>query len=278
MAGHFSELIAAPEEDERRAARTRSCLWGEGLSESPCPSWAISGAGDPAGLQELQHSPRVMTLQAEGRERLEQFMPQLLRACAEVDDPDLALQRVLPLVVAVVRRSAYLALLLENPPALAELVALCGASPWIAEQMARHPVLLDELLDRASLYTAPDKALLQDELRQQVARLAPDDLEAQMDALRYFKASHVLRVAASELVGRLPLMQVSDKLTWIAEVILEQVLAVAWADLTRNTASRSATAAARALPFSPTASWAVSSWATAPTWIWCLSTTPRQWR
>jgi glutamate-ammonia-ligase adenylyltransferase len=36
------------------------------------------------------------------------------------------------------------------------------------------------------------------------------------------------------LVGRLPLMQVSDKLTWIAEVILEQVLAVAWADLTRK--------------------------------------------
>jgi glutamate-ammonia-ligase adenylyltransferase len=100
--------------------------------------------------------------------------------------------------------------------------------------MARHPVLLDELLDRASLYTAPDKSLLQDELRQQVARLAPDDLEAQMDALRYFKASHVLRVAASELAGRLPLMQVSDKLTWIAEVILEQVLAVAWADLTKK--------------------------------------------
>ena len=134
----------------------------------------------------------------------------------------------------MVRRSAYLVLLLENPQALEELVRLCGASPWIAEQMARNPVLLDELLDRASLYTAPDKALLQDELRQQVARLGVDDLEAQMDTLRYFKASHVLRVAASELSGRLPLMQVSDKLTWIAEVILEQVLAVAWADLTNK--------------------------------------------
>ena len=64
-----------------------------------------------------------------------------------------------------------------------------------------NPVLLDELLDRASLYTAPDKDLLRDELRQQVARLPVDDLEAQMDTLRYFKASHVLRVAASELVG-----------------------------------------------------------------------------
>jgi len=235
VAGHFNELIAAPEEEAGEPDEDELPLWGEGLCAD-----SLSGLGYRSVpetlqcLQELQRSSRVMTLQAEGRERLEQFMPQLVWGCSEVENPDLALQRLLPLVVAVVRRSAYLALLLENPPALRELVVLCGASPWIAEQMARHPVLLDELLDRASLYTAPDKALLQDELRQQVARLAPDDLEAQMDALRYFKASHVLRVAASELSGRLPLMQVSDKLTWIAEVILQQVLAVAWADLTKK--------------------------------------------
>ncbi|CAN0588648.1 unnamed protein product, partial [Laminaria digitata] len=183
-------------------------------------------------LQALRDSSRVATLQAEGRERLQQFMPRLLLACAEASDPDRALQRILPFVTAVLRRSAYLALLLENPPALADLVLLCDASPWIAEQLQRHPVLLDELLDRASLYTAPDKSRLADALRQQVARLAPDDLEGQMDALRYFKAAHVLRVAASEVVGRLPLMQVSDKLTWIADVILEHVLSVAWSDLT----------------------------------------------
>ena len=235
VAGHFNDLIAAPEEESEGLDEAELPLWGEGLCAASLSDLGYRAVSDSLqSLQDLQQSSRVMTLQAEGRERLEQFMPQLLRGCAEVDDPDLALQRLLPLVVAVVRRSAYLALLLENPPALRELVVLCGASPWIAEQMARHPVLLDELLDRASLYTAPDKGLLQDELRQQVARLAPDDLEAQMDALRYFKASHVLRVAASELSGRLPVMQVSDKLTWIAEVILEQVLAVAWADLTKK--------------------------------------------
>ena len=234
VAGHFRELIADPEEDAEAADEALS-LWGKDLSEQ-----ALSDLGYRHGpetyeaLQALQQSPRVATLQIQGRDRLQQFMPQLLRACAEVADPDLALQRVLPLVTAVVRRSAYLVMLLENPPALVDLVTLCGASPWIAEQIARTPVLLDELLDRASLYTAPDKDLLRDELRQQVARLGADDLEAQMDALRYFKASHVLRVAASELVGRLPLMQVSDKLTWIAEVILEEVLAVAWAGLTKK--------------------------------------------
>jgi glutamate-ammonia-ligase adenylyltransferase len=235
VSGHFRELIAATEEESGEEGEEELPLWGEALcSESLSSLGYRTPETSLEGLQELQNSSRVAMLQAEGRQRLQQFMPQLLRACAEVDDPDLALQRVLPLVVAVLRRSAYLALLLENPPALKELVLLCGVSPWIADQMSRHPVLLDDFLDRASLYTAPDKALLQDELRQQVARLGEDDLEAQMDALRYFKASHVLRVAASEVAGRLPLMQVSDKLTWIAEVILEQVLAVAWADLTKK--------------------------------------------
>ncbi|MDG2047625.1 MAG: bifunctional [glutamate--ammonia ligase]-adenylyl-L-tyrosine phosphorylase/[glutamate--ammonia-ligase] adenylyltransferase [Halioglobus sp.] len=234
VAGHFAALIADPELDADEEDGALS-LWGAGPSEQTLSDLGYRQESETyQALQVLQQSPRVATLQIQGRNRLQQFMPQLLRACAEMADPDLALQRVLPLVNAVMRRSVYLAMLLENPPALVDLVTLCGASPWIAEQIAQTPVLLDELLDRASLYTAPDKELLRDELRQQVARLAVDDLEAQMNALRYFKASHVLRVAASELVGRLPLMQVSDKLTWIAEVILEEVLAVAWAGLTQK--------------------------------------------
>ena len=236
VAMHFTNLIADPADSAAAEGEEELPPWDDSLNAQLL---ARLGYRDPesslAALQALRQNPRVVTLQAAGRERLEQFMPQLLLACAnEVEDPDLALARILPLVMAVVRRSAYLVLLLENPPALDELVILCAASPWIAEQLARHPVLLDELLNRASLYTAPDKGELQDELRQEVARLALDDLEAQMDALRYFKASHVLRVAASEMAGRLPLMQVSDKLTWIAEVILEQVLAVAWADLVKK--------------------------------------------
>ncbi|MEP4145770.1 MAG: bifunctional [glutamate--ammonia ligase]-adenylyl-L-tyrosine phosphorylase/[glutamate--ammonia-ligase] adenylyltransferase [Halioglobus sp.] len=236
VSGHFAELIAPPEDEEVSGETDDSLdLWGEDMDSA-----ALSTLGyrdEVASLQRLQdlrNSNRVTALQVEGRERLEQFMPLLVRACAEAGDPDLALARVLPLVIAVVRRSAYLVLLMENPPALAELVLLCCASPWIAEQMSRNPVLLDEFLDRSSLYNAPDKDELRNQLAQQVARLATDDLEAQMDALRYFKASQVLRVAASEIAERLPVMKVSDNLTWIAEVILEQVLAVAWADLTRK--------------------------------------------
>ncbi|EAQ97530.1 bifunctional [glutamate--ammonia ligase]-adenylyl-L-tyrosine phosphorylase/[glutamate--ammonia-ligase] adenylyltransferase [Congregibacter litoralis] len=230
VARHFAALIA---EDENSTPAPESAdLWSADCDPQQLADLGFSdAAGHARRLCALFDSRRIQCLQAEGRERLDRFMPLLLEACAESEHPDLALERSLPLVSAVARRSAYLLLLIENPPALADLAALCGASPWIAEQLATRPALLDELLDRASLYTAPEREALQSELRQQTARLTVDDLEGHMDALRYFKASQVLRVAASELSGRLPLMKVSDKLSFIAEVCLEQVLALAWAQL-----------------------------------------------
>ncbi|EED32085.1 glutamate-ammonia-ligase adenylyltransferase [gamma proteobacterium NOR5-3] len=227
---HFAALIA--EAEDSTPAPQSAGLWGAECDPEQLSNLGFKEVDELAArLRTLFESRRVQSLQTEGRERLDRFMPLLLEACAESEYPDQALERALPLVTAVARRSAYLLLLIENPPALADLAALCGASPWIAEQLTTRPALLDELLDRASLYTAPERETLQSELRQQLARLTVDDLEGHMDALRYFKASQVLRVAASELSGRLPLMKVSDKLSFIAEVCLEQVLALAWAQL-----------------------------------------------
>ena len=80
----------------------------------------------------------------------------------------------------------------------------------------RYPALLDELLDTRTLYTVPSKELLQDQLRQQMLRVADDDLEQQMEVIRYFVRSNTLRVAACDVTEVIPLMQVSDYLTWIA--------------------------------------------------------------
>lgn len=146
----------------------------------------------------------------------------------EHEKPDLVLERVLPLVEAVARRSAYLVLLTENPDALRQLLTLCAASPWIAEQIARFPLLLDELLNEGRLFNPPLAPELAAELRERLIRIPEDDLEQQMEALRHFKLAHSLRVAASEISGSLPLMKVSDYLTWLAEAILDQVLALAW--------------------------------------------------
>ncbi|WP_434457005.1 bifunctional [glutamate--ammonia ligase]-adenylyl-L-tyrosine phosphorylase/[glutamate--ammonia-ligase] adenylyltransferase [Stutzerimonas urumqiensis] len=244
IAEHFRQVIASPDDEdsgdgEMLAGGEWLPLWEEDWDEaSACRQLSEAGFADGQAacqrLAALRDGNRVRTMQRMGRERLDAFIPRLLAMAVEQANPDLVLERVLPLVEAVARRSAYLVLLTENPGALQRLVELCAASPWIAEQIARFPILLDELLNAGRLYSPPQAPELAAELRERLVRIPEDDLEQQMEALRHFKLAHGLRVAASEIAGTLPLMKVSDYLTWLAEAILEQVLALAW----RHTVSR----------------------------------------
>ena len=147
-------------------------------------------------------------------------------------EPEETLRRGLAVVEAVARRSAYLALLVEYPLVLSQFVRLCAASPWIAQYLARHPLLLDGLLDPRVLYDPAPRAALERELAERLGQVGPDDLEQQMEVLRHFKHAHALRVAATEVTGAVPLMVVSDRLTELAEVILGATLELAWRQLT----------------------------------------------
>ncbi|MCP3748699.1 bifunctional [glutamate--ammonia ligase]-adenylyl-L-tyrosine phosphorylase/[glutamate--ammonia-ligase] adenylyltransferase [Pseudomonas sp. SBB6] len=241
---HFRQVIADPDEDENEEGEVIVGgewlpLWEEAQNEeAACRQLQDAGFADPQKalkqLAGLRVSPQLRAMQRLGRERLDAFIPRLLAQAVEHADPDLVLERVLPLVEAVARRSAYLVLLTENPGALRRLLTLCAASPWIAEQITRFPLLLDELLNEGRLFSPPQAPELAAELRERLTRIPEDDLEQQMEALRHFKLAHSLRVAASEIAGNLPLMKVSDYLTWLAEAILNQVLALAW----RQTVSR----------------------------------------
>ena len=284
---HFRQVIADPDEVEGDESET--CvgaewlpLWENSLdSEAACRQLTEAGFVDAqASLQRivgLRGGAQVRAMQRLGRERLDVFMPRLLAQAVEHDQPDLVLERVLPLVETVARRSAYLVLLSENPTALQRLLRLCAASPWIAEQITRFPCCWMSCSTKARLFNPPLAPELAAELRERLTRIPEDDLEQQMEALRHFKLAHRLRVAASEIAGTLPLMKVSDYLTWLAEAILEQVLALAW----RQTESKYGTplgapmaaCVIRISSSSATAKWAVSNWVMAPTWTWCSSTT-----
>ncbi|MCD5995005.1 bifunctional [glutamate--ammonia ligase]-adenylyl-L-tyrosine phosphorylase/[glutamate--ammonia-ligase] adenylyltransferase [Pseudomonas sp. CDFA 602] len=239
---HFRQVIADPDSDPDDEQEDDSevivggewlPLWEESQDEEAAERQLVQAGFVNAGqalkqLASLRSSPNLRSMQRLSRERLDAFIPRLLAQAVEHKKPDLVLERVLPLVEAVARRSAYLVLLTENPDALRRLLTLCAASPWIAEQIARFPLLLDELLNEGRLFNPPLAPELAAELRERLIRIPEDDLEQQMEALRHFKLAHSLRVAASEISGSLPLMKVSDYLTWLAEAILEQVLALAW--------------------------------------------------
>lgn len=237
---HFRSVVSDPDKDDDVIYGAQWLpIWENTLErDSAIAMISEEGFSQPEQayerLQALLNSKQVHAMQRMGRERLDAFMPRLLSQISEQTDPDLVLERVLPLIEAIARRSAYLVLLTENPGALLRLLTLCSASPWIASQLTRFPALLDELLNEGRLYSPPLAPELANELRERLLRIPEDDLEQQMNALRNFKLAHRLRVAASEIAGTLPLMKVSDYLTWLAEAVLDQVLHLVWNEMLRK--------------------------------------------
>ncbi len=190
--------------------------------------------GDFEEIYQLLHSFSlngiVKQLVPVARQRLDQFIPIMLQQATVLESPALVLGRFLKILNKIVQRSTYVSLLTENQSKLSKLFNLIEASPWIAEYIATHPLLLDELLRMESSYEPPSL----EEMRQQLKiaiQNSCNDLEKYMESLREFKHAQVLQIAAADIVEAFPIMRVSDHLSWLAEVCIESAVKQAYQDL-----------------------------------------------
>ena len=185
-------------------------------------------------LAAFQHDPSTLKIDSIAQERLQRFMPRLLAMVVQCQDPQLALERTLAVVGRILRRSAYVSLLNENRLAARRLVQLCESSSYVAAQIARYPVLLDELLEPRTETERIEKAEFAAELETRFASLQEQDSEARMEALAQFQRANLFRIAVADFSGAMPIMKVSDSLTFLAEAVLDFALESAWLDLTRK--------------------------------------------
>ena len=183
-------------------------------------------------MKDLRHGGLYQRMDEVGRQRLAAVMVRTLHALEGNPAAVKCFERVLPVYRAVGRRSAYLALLNENPPALDRLLKLVTDSAWLARQIAEQPMLLDELLDARVFDTPPSREELAAMLERVTHGIAPSDVEAMLDAIRVFQRTAIFRIAAADRLGSLPLMKVSDRLTDTAELALDYSLRAAWQELT----------------------------------------------
>ena len=231
---HFDMLLQANDSDhyEKKREKALERIW-LGLLEKEAAEHHLSTIGfeEPDQvlrlLEHLREDRVARGLAIEGHRRLNKLIPLLLIAVGNSENPLVTLNRIVDLIRAIEGRAAYLSLLLENPKSLSHLVKLTQASPLIASFLSQHPVLLDELLDPRTLYLPPTRRELEIELRRRMERLT-DDLEYQIDELRIFKQINVFRVVAADVTEVLPLMRVSDHLSDIAEIVLNEVFELAW--------------------------------------------------
>jgi glutamate-ammonia-ligase adenylyltransferase len=207
-------------------------VWLEGLTDEEAENRLTQhGYRDSAAIRQrlksLRESGRYRQLPVVSHERFDALLPEILRLAGAQANADDTLARMLNLLETICRRASYLALLSEYPQALELVTKLVGASPWLAGYLAQHPILLDELLDTRNLYAPPDFTVLRADLRRRLREVA-GDVEREMDVMRHFKQAQVFRFAAHDLAGGLPLETLSDYLSELADLILDQVCETLW--------------------------------------------------
>ncbi len=234
---HFDALLFGAPEDLRRQDGS-GIEWldsdqsriDEELVKSGFPSGASAAVAEILGA--YRQAAPYRRLDEAGRRRLHAILARLLQAAADHSQPAVVVQRVLRVLESIGARASYLALLKEQPAALDRLIEVCAISGFLSRQIADFPLLLDELIDAKAFDAMPTRQGFALELAARTERLSTDDPERQVEALRQFQKVAVFAVALADLTGRLPLMRVSDRLTDIAELIIQCCMHLAWQQMT----------------------------------------------
>jgi glutamate-ammonia-ligase adenylyltransferase len=136
------------------------------------------------------------------------------------------------LLHAVLRRSAYLALLEERLAARRRLVEVFAGSALLAERVIEHPLLLDDLLGMQSDSELPDRAALDAEIGRRLALVDAGDAEGAIEILQEEKQSAAFRIGLAYR-GGLAADTTARVLGETAEVVVAHALALAERDLAR---------------------------------------------
>lgn len=222
--------VEAYEDEKRLLANQLASLW-QGHVEDNMAINLLSSLGYENAQQCYQmihafrHSPRCRRLPQGARMRLDRFMVLLLTELMQVPKTDEVLLQVMHLLENIVGRSAYLALLTENPHTVHEVMSLMANSPFISSLLASQPFLLEVLLDQQQAWKPLSVNQLRKQLLEQLSHA--DDVEMQENILRQFKSIHWLMAARAELYGTCHSVRIGQFLSDLAEVIVIQVLELA---------------------------------------------------
>lgn len=234
VAQQFEVTFSDPEQGQPPAETLWPALAHGEDEEAPCARLAQAGYSDCGGLLERLRataaSPRYRALSEQSRARFDLLVNRALDLAGRQDDADATIARFLDFFDAISRRASYLSLLSEYPQAMERVAHTLHASRWAATYLTRHPQLLDELLDAEALASVPDWAAFRARLGERLLA-AHGQVEAQMDILRREHHAETFRVLLQDLHGRLTVEQIADRLSDLADAMLDVTLTAVWQQL-----------------------------------------------
>jgi glutamate-ammonia-ligase adenylyltransferase len=219
-----------------RVAVADTALWQQACNGAPEPA-TLEAAGFAPGidaaeaLAKLPQAASVRAMSPRSRERLDHLMPHLIAAARASAAPLPCLLRLCRLVQAVARRSAYLALLEEQPAARARLARLFADSAFLAERVIAQPLLLDDVLDPRIDQLPLKRADISAEISRVLATLDEREAEAELERINEFKASIAFRLGLAFNDGRADAVATARRLAALAGSVVEAVTALAEREL-----------------------------------------------
>ncbi len=214
--------------------------------DKPCKGCGSSTASDSSDLsetlaslpetlktrvQQWQEHPRIQSLKEESRQRLTRLVQRMAQWLREGSVTESAALRFADWLEPLLRREAYLALLLERPAVHERLLRVLGAARWPQRYLMRNPGVIDELASESILAERFDAAQFAQELQQRRAALqgsGQGDEESLMALLRRAQQAELFRILVRDLEGRITVEQVADDLSALADTVLRVSTQWAW--------------------------------------------------
>ena len=220
--GHYARLFeSAPD-----LATAEGNLVFTGVEEDPETLQTLSAMGfrEAAHISAAirgWHHGRIRAMRSQrARELLTKLVPAILKALGSTADPDVAFAQFDRFLSNLPSGVQLFSLFLARPHFLDLLAKIVGSAPRLATYLARHPVIMDALLDADFLSRLPSRA----ELDQALAGAMGKSYEDVLDGARRFAREAVFRVGVQIVDGVAKADHAGPALADIAECAIAGLL------------------------------------------------------
>ncbi|MGF1604846.1 MAG: bifunctional [glutamine synthetase] adenylyltransferase/[glutamine synthetase]-adenylyl-L-tyrosine phosphorylase [Rhodothalassiaceae bacterium] len=202
---HYAQLL--PEEPSQ-------------TSEGPALAEVFADPGTAAGVLDAWRRGRYPALKSpRTRKNLEHVLPELLARLKAAADPDRALVRFDTFLQKLPAGAQLFSLFRARPKLMALIVRIMGTAPALADHLARHPHLMEMVLEPDFFDPLPDQPDLLNDLSQTLAfaRSYEDVLNTSrrwLNDKRFQTGVHILEAMATP-------EEAADTLTRLADCLLQ---------------------------------------------------------
>src|SRR3984885_3877657 len=157
----------------------------------------------------------------QARKNLDELVPVIIQQLATTDNPDSALAAFDQFLAGLRAGGRLLSLLRQKPELVGFIALILGTAPRLADILARHPHVIDPLIDPASFAALPGAKELEKGLARAVE--GARGYEEVLDAIRLFGQEHMFLIGARILSGSVSAEQAGEVFARLADVLIRAV-------------------------------------------------------